>query len=91
MHSTFVTELKSNGGPGTAIRTASGTIPAHVQPPADSLSKGTSASVFVIPSPEPKIVQARVASAVPSSIGAFFGQLFSSKRDNPTAMCTKAH
>jgi murein L,D-transpeptidase YafK len=81
MNPTFLSALRSNGGPGTAIRTASGTIPAHVRPPADSLSQGTAASVFAIPSPEPKTVQVRVASAAPSSIGAFFGQLSGS---NPT-------
>jgi murein L,D-transpeptidase YafK len=85
MNSTFLAALRSNGGPGTAIPTPSGTIPPHVRPPADSFSQGTSATAFAIPSPEPKTVQVRVASAAPSSIGAFFGQLFGSKRDNPTA------
>src|SRR6202047_659856 len=36
MNPTFVSALKSHGGPGTPIRTAAGTIPAHVHPPADS-------------------------------------------------------
>ena len=85
MNPIFLSALRSHGGPGTAIRTASGTIPAHVQPPADPLSQGTSPNVFVIPSPEPKTVQVRVASAVPSGIAAFFGQLFGSEPDNPTA------
>jgi murein L,D-transpeptidase YafK len=33
MHPTFLAALKSNGGPGAAIPTASGTIPADVNPP----------------------------------------------------------
>ena len=84
---TFVSALKSHGGPGTPIRTASGTIPAHVHPPADSFPQGSIASVFAITSAEAKPVQVRVASAAPSSssIGAFFGNLFGSKRDNPSA------
>jgi murein L,D-transpeptidase YafK len=84
MNSVFVSALKSNGGPGTAIRTASGTIPARAHPPAESFPQGISASVFANASPEPKPVQVRVASAAPNSsgIGAFFGNLFGSKRDN---------
>ena len=81
----FLSALSSQGGPGTAIRTASGTVPAHVRPPAKSFPQGTGASVFAIASPEPKAVQVRVASAAPSSIEAFFGPLFGSKRDKPTA------
>ncbi len=81
MNPTFLSALRAHGGPGTAIRTASGTIPAHVRPPADSLSQGTAAGVFAIPSPEPRTARVRVASAAPSSIGAFLGQLFGS---NPT-------
>jgi hypothetical protein len=87
MNPTFLSALRSQGGPGTAIRTASGTIPAHVHPPADSFPQSTSASVFAIAFPEVKPVQVRVASAAPdsSSIGAFFGNLLGSKRDNTSA------
>jgi murein L,D-transpeptidase YafK len=84
MNPVFVSALKSHGGPGAAIRTASGTIPARVRPPADSLPQGTIASLFAVASPEAKPVPVRVASAAPSSsgIGAFFGSLFGSKRDS---------
>jgi len=87
MNPTFVSALKSHGGPGTPIRTAAGTIPAHVHPPADSFPQDSIASVFAITPAEAKPVQVRVASAAPSSsgIGAFFGNLFGSKRDNPSA------
>ena len=84
MNPIFTSALKSHGGPGTAIRTASGTIPAHVHPPVDSFPQGTSATVFAFASPEVKPVQVHVASAAPSStsIGSFFGNLFGS---NPSA------
>ena len=87
MNPVFVSALRSNGGPGTAIRTASGTIPARVHPPSDALPQGTIASIFGMGSPEVKSVEVRVASATPSSssIGAFFGNLFGSKRDNTSA------
>jgi murein L,D-transpeptidase YafK len=86
MNFTFVSALRSNGGPGTPIRTASGTIPAHVRPPADWLPRQeTRVSVFTIPSPEPKPVQIRAASAALSSMAALFAQLFGPKRDNPIA------
>ena len=35
MNSTFFAAVRSRGGPGTTIRTASGTIPAHVNPPGE--------------------------------------------------------
>jgi murein L,D-transpeptidase YafK len=87
MNPVFVAALRSNGGPGTAIRTASGTIPARVHPPSDALPQGTIAGIFGIGSTEVKSVEVRVASAAPgsSSIGAFFGNLFSFKHDNTSA------
>ena len=36
MNATFMSAVRANGGPGSDIRTASGTIPGHVHPPADS-------------------------------------------------------
>jgi hypothetical protein len=86
MNPTYVAALRSNGGPGTAIRTASGTIPAHVRPPADWLpQKDARPNVFVIPSSEPKTVPVRVASALPRSMAAFLAYLFGPERDNPIA------
>jgi hypothetical protein len=84
MNPAFLSALRSHGGPGTAIRTASGTIPANVHPPADSFPQGSISSIFAIASAEAKPVQVRVASSAPdwSSMGAFFGNLFGSKRDN---------
>jgi murein L,D-transpeptidase YafK len=87
MNPTFISALRAHGGPGTAIRTASGTIPAHVHPPADSFPQSTIASMFAAVAPEVKPLQVRVASAAPgsSTIGLFFGNLFGSKRDSTSA------
>jgi hypothetical protein len=84
MNPIFLSALRSHGEPGTPIRTASGTIPARVHPPADSFPQGTGASIFAIASREAKPAQVRVASAAPSAsgIGAFFGNLFGSNHDN---------
>ena len=73
MNPIFLSALRSHGGPGTAIRTASGTIPARVHPPADSFPQGTSASVFAIASPEAKPHRCAWPQPRRASIGAFFG------------------
>ena len=80
MNPAFLSALRSHGGPGTAIRTVSGTIPANVHPPADSFPQG----VFAAASAQVKPVQVRMASGASdfSSMGVFFGNLFGSKRDN---------
>ena len=87
MNPAFLSALRSQGGPGATIRTASGTIPAHVHPPATSSPEGTPASVFSIVFAEPRPTPVQVASAAPSSgsIGTFFGNLFGSKRENQSA------
>jgi murein L,D-transpeptidase YafK len=41
MNPIFLEALRSNGGPGATIRTASGTIPAHVKPPAEPAQTAT--------------------------------------------------
>ncbi len=81
MNRTFLSAVRSHGGPGTVIHTASGTIPAHVNPPAGETSTG---STFGLASAESRPVQ--VASAAPNSggIGGFFGNLFGSKPQNPS-------
>jgi murein L,D-transpeptidase YafK len=86
MHPAYVSALRSNGGPGTPIRTPSGTIPAHVRPPAWWVPQDdTRMRVFAMPSPEPKTAKARVPAAMPSSMAAFAGQLYGSERDTPIA------
>jgi hypothetical protein len=44
MNATFLAALKANGGPGSDIRTDSGTIPGYVHPPAEP-SPGLSTSL----------------------------------------------
>ena len=87
MNPAFLSALRSHGGPGTAIRTASGTIPANVHPPANSFPQSGSSSLFAIAPAEVKPVQVRLASGAPdwSSMGAFFGNLFGSNRDNTSS------
>jgi hypothetical protein len=75
MNPTFLSAVRSHGGPGATIRTAAGTIPAHVNPPAE-----TTASTMSLASWESRPAQVQVASAAPSSgVGGFFGNLFGSK------------
>jgi hypothetical protein len=78
MNPTFLSAVKSHGGPGAPIRTAAGTIPAHVNPPAES--RDTTAGTMSLASWESRPAQVQVASAAPSSgVGGFFGNLFGSK------------
>jgi murein L,D-transpeptidase YafK len=85
MNPTFLTAMKLNGGPGVTIRTAAGTIPNHVSPPAEA----STANTFSFASTESKPVSGprssvQVASAAPSGsggIGGFFSNLFGSKDD----------
>jgi murein L,D-transpeptidase YafK len=92
MNPTFLSALQAHGGPGTAIRTASGTIPARVNPPAGPLPQDTGATVFAIASSAVKPVKVHVASAAPSSssIAAFFGNLFGSKSDSSKSDSSKS-
>ena len=80
MNPTFVSAVRSNGGPGSTIHTAAGTIPAHVNPPAGSMAD-TTGNTFSLASAESRSAQVQVASAGPSSggISGFFSNLFGSK------------
>jgi murein L,D-transpeptidase YafK len=80
MNPTFVSAVRSNGGPGSTIHTAAGTIPAHVNPPAGSMAD-TTGNTFSLASAESRSSQVQVASAGPSSggISGFFSNLFGSK------------
>jgi murein L,D-transpeptidase YafK len=83
MNPTFLAAVRANGGPGTDIRTAAGTIPGHVHPPAEPSPGFTTASLFSFASPASRPTQVQVASAVPTSgsTGGAFGNLSGSKRD----------
>src|SRR5207244_12738441 len=81
MNATFLTAVKSHGGPGASIRTAAGTIPPHVNPPAERESGAAGmggASAFSLASAESRLVPApnstvQVASAAPASSGGVVG------------------
>jgi murein L,D-transpeptidase YafK len=49
MNPTFLAAVKNNGGPGGTIKTAAGTIPAHVNPPAESKGETTGSTPFPNP------------------------------------------
>jgi murein L,D-transpeptidase YafK len=92
MNQTFLSAVKSHGGPGATIRTAAGTIPPHVNPPGES-SETPTGSTMSLASAESKPVSAprstvQVASAGPvgsSGIGGFFSNLFGSKGEEQSA------
>src|SRR5262249_35752999 len=96
MNATFLAAVKSHGGPGATIRTAAGTIPPHVNPPAERETAGAgmgSATVMSLASAESRLVPApnstvQVASAAPASpggVGGFFSKLFGSKSEDQGA------
>jgi hypothetical protein len=95
MNPTFLAAVKSHGGPGAPIKTALGTIPAHVNPPAEtSADTGgimSLASAESRPAPAPRS-SVQVASAAPGSsggIGGFFGNLFGSKSEDQSSQSTQ--
>jgi len=94
MNATFMTAVKTHGGPGATIRTAAGTIPPHVNPPGfEPPAETMSASTLSLASAESKPAygprsSVQVASAVPGSsggVGSFFSNLFGSKAEDPRA------
>ena len=82
MNPTFLAAVKSHGGPGATIRTAIGTIPPHVNPPAESPSSDSFMSTMSLASAESKPApgprsSVQVASA--GSSGGFLSNLFGSR------------
>jgi murein L,D-transpeptidase YafK len=88
MNPTFLAAVKSHGGGGGNIRTAVGTIPAHVNPPGAPQPETTTGSTMSLASSESKPAAAprssvQVASASSGGgIGGFFGNLFGSKSES---------
>ena len=80
MNPTFLEEVKSHGGPGATIRTASGTIPSHVNPPAPRGSTMTLASHESKPAE-----QVASASFLSGGISGFWSNLFGSKKEESSA------
>jgi murein L,D-transpeptidase YafK len=94
MNQTFLAAVKSHGAGGADIKTASGTIPSHVNPPEETATTGSFMSLASSeskPAPAPAApAQQRstvqVASAGSSGgIGSFFGNLFGSKSEEQPA------
>jgi murein L,D-transpeptidase YafK len=89
MNATFLTALKSHGGPGAVIHTAVGTIPPHVNPPREPES--AAGSMFSLASADPRLAPGpgptvQVASATSSGgVGGFFSHLFGSKTSDDQA------
>jgi hypothetical protein len=54
MNATYLAALKANGGPGSDIRTASGTIPGYVRPPIEPSPGDSTVSVSSAASPAPR-------------------------------------
>jgi murein L,D-transpeptidase YafK len=99
MNPTFLAAVKSHGGPGANIRTAVGTIPAHVNPPGEPVPETTTGSFMSLASSGSKPAAAprssvQVASAAPTGgsggIGGFFGNLFGSKDKEQAAEPARA-
>ena len=88
MNPTFLAAVKSHGGGGANIRTAVGTIPAHVNPPGAPQPETTTGSTMSLASSKSKPAAAprssvQVASASSGGgIGGFFGNLFGSKSES---------
>ncbi len=87
MNATYHAALKANGGPGSDIHTASGTIPGHVHPPAEAAPGFSTASLFGFAAPAPRPAPVQVASAVPGS--AVVGSIKRESREPRTSATTK--
>ena len=98
MNATFLTAVKSHGGPGAPIRTAVGTIPPHVNPPREP--EATAGTMFSLASTEsrPASIESKPASVTRSTVqvasattassggvGGFFSNLFGSKAEDQGA------
>jgi murein L,D-transpeptidase YafK len=94
MNQTYLAAVKQYGGPGTVIRTAAGTIPAHVSPPGKPVQEQTG-SIFSFGSSDSKpaagprssvqVASAESGSKGLSGIGSFISGLFGSKEEQGPA------
>ena len=82
MNPIFLAAVRSRGGPGAPIRTAAGTIPAHVSPPAEPAETTTGSLVGLASTEARPVPQVQVASADSSGgIGSLVVSLFGSKSE----------
>jgi murein L,D-transpeptidase YafK len=65
MNATYLAALKAIGGPGSDIRTSSGTIPSYVRPPAEPSPGLSTASLSSVTSAAPRPAVASAASSSP--------------------------
>jgi murein L,D-transpeptidase YafK len=93
MNAIFLAAVRANGGPGSDIHTASGTIPGHVHPPVEQ-SPGlfSTAGLLSFAAPSPTASQVQVASAVTQAGGGGLGNASGSRREtqNPQPRGTAA-
>jgi len=85
MNATFLAAVRANGGPGSDIRTASGTIPGHVHPPAETSPGLSTGSLFSFAAPASRPAQAQVASAGSMSGSGLLGSVSGSSRETHRA------
>ncbi len=98
MNPTFLAAVKSHGGPGAPIHTALGTIPAHVNPPAETsadtgsgiLMSLASAELRPVSGPRSSVQVASAGAGSSGGIGSFFGSLFGSKGEDQSTQPTEA-
>jgi murein L,D-transpeptidase YafK len=85
MNATFLSAARAH--PGATIRTASGTIPSHVNPPAEGYADGSPGSTMSLASSDsrPASAQMASASAAPSGLTGLFSSWFGSKAENQKA------
>ena len=86
MNPTYLAAVKKHGGPGTEIRTAAGTIPAHVNPPGAPTGDEPTGTIFASNDARPAPAPARGPGAPrpargSSGIGGFFSGLFGAKAE----------
>ena len=87
MHPTFLEALRSHGGPGATIRTATGTIPSYVKPPVEPAqtvigSVLNFASAESTPVSLPRSSMPVALERESGSIGSFSVNLFRAKSEN---------
>jgi murein L,D-transpeptidase YafK len=82
MNATFLAAARAH--PGATVRTASGTIPSHVNPPAEGYSEAPTGSTMSLASSESRSASVQMASASsgPSGLAGLFGNWFGSKPEN---------
>src|SRR4029077_524297 len=93
IHPTVPAAVKSHGGPGATIRTAIGTIPPHVNPPAETPSSDSIFGAMSLASAESKPAPAPRSSVQVASAGSscgFFSSLFGSKSEDQGATAAAA-